>query len=200
MGSLDLLIWANPSSRNRALRSTQSLTELNNRNLRGGKGCLLVRLTTSLPAVSRLSKKSEGLDVSETYGHTRYVQEHKCKHSGRRIPSSGMLHRVALVRTDVSEELSATFIRVTKIDELGTTQAATSNRRTLRQVPPKRRFLQEPHGVTTQKTPFCIVTAVKTSNLTMNQRRSQRINTGLVISHTNRSITNTTVQPVSLLC
>jgi hypothetical protein len=34
-----------------------------------------------------------------------------------------------------------------------------------RQVPPKRRFLQEPHGVTTQKTPFFIVTAVKTSNL-----------------------------------
>jgi hypothetical protein len=30
----------------------------------------------------------------------------------------------------------------------------------------KRRFLQEPHGVTTQKTPFFIVTAVKTSNLT----------------------------------
>jgi hypothetical protein len=33
-------------------------------------------------------------------------------------------------------------------------------------VPPKRLFLQEPHGVTTQKTPFFIVTAVKTSNLT----------------------------------
>jgi hypothetical protein len=33
-------------------------------------------------------------------------------------------------------------------------------------VPPKRRFLQESHGVTTQKTPFFIVTAVKTSNLT----------------------------------
>jgi hypothetical protein len=30
----------------------------------------------------------------------------------------------------------------------------------------ERRFLQEPHGVTTQKTPFFIVTAVKTSNLT----------------------------------
>jgi hypothetical protein len=27
-------------------------------------------------------------------------------------------------------------------------------------------FLQEPHGVTTQKTPFFIVTAVKISNLT----------------------------------
>jgi hypothetical protein len=31
---------------------------------------------------------------------------------------------------------------------------------------PERLFLQEPHGVTTQKTPFFIVTAVKTSNLT----------------------------------
>jgi hypothetical protein len=45
--------------------------------------------------------------------------------------SSGMLRRVALVRTDVSEEPSASFIRVTRIGELGTTQAATSNRRTL---------------------------------------------------------------------
>jgi hypothetical protein len=45
--------------------------------------------------------------------------------------SSGMLRRVTLVRTDVSEEPSASFIRVTKIDELGTTLAATSNRRTL---------------------------------------------------------------------
>jgi hypothetical protein len=43
--------------------------------------------------------------------------------------SSGMLRGVALVRTDVSEELSTSFIRVAKIGELGTTQAATSNRR-----------------------------------------------------------------------
>jgi hypothetical protein len=39
--------------------------------------------------------------------------------------SSGMLRHVALVRTDVSEELSATFIRVTRIGELGTTLAVT---------------------------------------------------------------------------
>jgi hypothetical protein len=44
--------------------------------------------------------------------------------------SSGMLRRVALVRTDVSEEHSASFIRVTRIGELGTTLAVTSNRRT----------------------------------------------------------------------
>jgi hypothetical protein len=37
-----------------------------------------------------------------------------------------MLRRVALVRTDVSEELSASFIMVTRIDELGTTLAVTS--------------------------------------------------------------------------
>jgi hypothetical protein len=37
-----------------------------------------------------------------------------------------MLHHVALVRTDVSEEPTAPFIRVTRISELGTTQAATS--------------------------------------------------------------------------
>jgi hypothetical protein len=43
--------------------------------------------------------------------------------------SSRMLRRVALVRTDVYEEPSASFIRVTRIVELGTTLAATSNRR-----------------------------------------------------------------------
>jgi hypothetical protein len=45
--------------------------------------------------------------------------------------SSGMLHHVALVRTDVSEELSASFIRMTRIGELGTALAVTSNRHTL---------------------------------------------------------------------
>jgi hypothetical protein len=95
--------------------------------------------------------------------------------------SSGMLQPVTLVRTDVSEELSASFIKVTRIGELGTTLAVTSNRRTLRRNTSVRRllvtasvfqftdyslpdegganflrnsrFLQEPHGVTSQKTP-----------------------------------------------
>jgi hypothetical protein len=44
------------------------------------------------------------------------------------MASSRMLRRVALVRTDVSEELSVSFIRVTRIGELETL-ALTSNRR-----------------------------------------------------------------------
>jgi hypothetical protein len=48
--------------------------------------------------------------------------------------SSGMLRSVALVRTDDSEELRACIIRVTRIGELGTTLAVTSNRRTLRRL------------------------------------------------------------------
>jgi hypothetical protein len=42
--------------------------------------------------------------------------------------SCGMLGRVALVRTDFSEELSASFINVTRIGELRTTLVVTSNR------------------------------------------------------------------------
>jgi hypothetical protein len=101
---------------------------------------------------------------------------------------------MALIGTDVSEELSTSFIRVTRVGELGTTLAVTSNWRTLVFLRIMRRLLvtasvvpsspilvilmrealsssetsalQEPHGVTSQKTPFFIVTAVKTSNLT----------------------------------
>jgi hypothetical protein len=47
------------------------------------------------------------------------------------MPFSGMLRHVAFIRTDVSEELNASIIMVTRIGELGTTVAVTSNRRTL---------------------------------------------------------------------
>jgi hypothetical protein len=46
--------------------------------------------------------------------------------------SSGMLRRVAIVRTDVSEERSAAFIRVTRIYELGTTPILVFLRRVRR--------------------------------------------------------------------
>jgi hypothetical protein len=43
-----------------------------------------------------------------------------------------MLRRVALVITDVSELLSVSFLRVTRIGKLGKTLAVTNNQRTLR--------------------------------------------------------------------
>jgi hypothetical protein len=48
------------------------------------------------------------------------------------MASSGLLRRVVLVRIDVSEEFNVSFIRVTRVGELGTTLAVTSNRRKLR--------------------------------------------------------------------
>jgi hypothetical protein len=77
---------------------------------------------------SLFKQKSHNLQhVSYHYVVTNY----KCK---KRIASSGMLRRVALVRTEVSEELSPSCIRVTRIGELGTTLAVTSSRRTLRRL------------------------------------------------------------------
>jgi hypothetical protein len=71
------------------------------------------------------------------------------------MASSGMLRRVALVRTDVSEELSASisFRRLLVTANVPNSpilvtlmmEALSSS---------KSRFLQEPHGVTSQKTPF----------------------------------------------
>jgi hypothetical protein len=63
----------------------------------------------------------------------------------RRMASSGMLRRVALVRNDISEVLSVSFIRVTRIDELGKTLALTSQRLTLRSM---RRLLVTANVVT----------------------------------------------------
>jgi hypothetical protein len=83
----------------------------------------------ALPHNTSMTYTEECIQFSSSRGlNVGIVKERE-----QRMVSSGLLRRVALVRTDVSEEP---------------------------------RFLQEPHGVTTQKTPFFIVTAVKTSNLT----------------------------------
>jgi hypothetical protein len=66
------------------------------------------------------------------------------------MASSGMLRLVDLVRTDVSEELSASFIRVARIGELGTL-AVTSNRR------PLRRNTKYELGTTLAVTSSCLV-------------------------------------------
>jgi hypothetical protein len=81
--------------------------------------------------------------------------------------SSGMWHHVARVRTDVSEEWISSIIRLEIIWELAFILASWLFPAWWwsRYVPPKRRFLQEPHGVTSQETTLFMVTSVKTSNL-----------------------------------
>jgi hypothetical protein len=68
--------------------------------------------------------------------------------------SSGILRRVTLIKTFVSEEFSAPFTKVIRIGELGTTLALTTDARweeiSIGQKP------KEPHGGKSQKTPFFI--------------------------------------------
>jgi hypothetical protein len=59
-----------------------------------------------------------------------------------------MLRRVALVRTDVSEELSASIIRVTRIGELGATLAVTTTDARCEEIPSRKARRKE----TTRKT------------------------------------------------
>jgi hypothetical protein len=101
------------------------------------------------------------------------------------MPSSGMLRRVTLVRTDVSEGRSVSSIKVTRISELGALAVTSSVCRllvtanapsslilvtlmmdTLR--PSETPFLQEPHGIKSQRTVFFTVvklTVVKLNHL-----------------------------------
>jgi hypothetical protein len=78
---------------------------------------------------------------------------------------------VALVRTEVSEELRVSIIRMTRIGDLRTTLAVPGSQILVilvmkaisSSVTP---VLTKPHGVTPQHTAFFIVTAVKTWNPT----------------------------------
>jgi hypothetical protein len=82
-----------------------------------------------------------------------------------------MLRRVALVKTDVSEEFGASFNRVTRIVP-SLSIIVTLMKEALGS--PKRFFLQEPHGVTSQKTPFFNIKSLfSLRNMRLNTVRSE---------------------------
>jgi hypothetical protein len=104
------------------------------------------------PFVIFISLKGRCIIIAaETLLHTNINQKLS------RMSSSWICCRVDLVRTDVSEECVASIFKVEKLLE---------RRRWRLHVSSKRRFIQDPHCGTSQKTAFFIVTAVKTSDPT----------------------------------
>jgi hypothetical protein len=84
------------------------------------------------------------------------------------MPSSGMLHCVALVRTDIWEECIVSIIRMTKIGEIGTSLAVTSNRNTLRKLVTANVFLSSPILVN------LLMEAISSSEISVLKKITQR--------------------------
>jgi hypothetical protein len=68
------------------------------------------------------------------------------------MPSSGVLRLVGLVRADFSEVHIACILCISSQRASVASYANTPS-----YIPPKRRFLHEPHGVTSQKTAFFVL-------------------------------------------
>jgi hypothetical protein len=129
-----------------------------------------VKKQNKKPAISNLVCKM-GISTYWCNGDIKLVCS--VKHVSRGMPSSGMWRRVGLMWTDISEEHIASIFRVEK----SASERDTSSHlltlvprlriflswRWRRNVLPKRRFTQDLHGTTSQKTAFFINTAVKIS-------------------------------------
>jgi hypothetical protein len=87
------------------------------------------RLTKHITASTQDRKNHKRTFIEDTLLHTTSISRQNIRTFYVNLIS--MKNGVVWDVTDVSEEPSASFIRLTRIGELGTTLAATSNRRTL---------------------------------------------------------------------
>jgi hypothetical protein len=98
----------------------------------------LVRVEILEERIASIFRVAEAIRYSETSVPIRAlrckISEYGIQQGTTNMASSGVLRRVALVRTDGSEELGASFIRVTRISELGTTLADEGGAKFLRNV------------------------------------------------------------------
>jgi hypothetical protein len=116
---IHVLCWNSPDGDKRNHKHPESVL-LPRRDARELARTVMVRANVLIPCMMGLpTNRITELEI--LFYQTRY-----------RMPSSGMWHGVAHVRTDVSEERMVSIIRVRRIGELGTTSAVTGNWNTLR--------------------------------------------------------------------
>jgi hypothetical protein len=137
--------WCNPyihsrkvaEKRQRLKHETKTCSTVGNNNQASTRYILTYRHSTSIILILKIYKSVRLLMLHDSNKPNYQTQPRAQSLRGydiliRRMASSGMLRCVALVRTEVSEVLSASFTRMTRIDELGSTLAVTSSRSTLR--------------------------------------------------------------------
>jgi hypothetical protein len=135
-----------------------------------------VQATFGFLSVAMFAVKWNTLPCATSEGGSCRASKHVAKRVfSRRMASSGMLRRVAFVRIDVSEKLSASIINVTRIGQLGTALAVTSNRRMLRRNTSVRRLLVRASAVPSSTIPVTLMKeALRSSEASVLTRATQR--------------------------
>jgi hypothetical protein len=136
------------------------------------KGCCAVQSASSLRTFrsnalprgkGRILRQGEQSSLCPATAHT--VMAYKAEAFWELTPCSVLMLGVACLSEPNSKLKNVVFLDVTQRGSCKNRSFAATYRIHHQRRSRKRRSLQEPHGVTSQKTAFFIVTAVKTPNL-----------------------------------